>query len=822
MAAASSGRRLRTRARSSDGTGAFGRLAWVLTALGSATAAAGVVVAQPYAPWLIAPIGVVLAILGFVHPAWGVALALGVLPVADFTDHTGMIFLAESDLVLLAAVAGAALRLGVRPLPVVDPGRPPAGVYAIAMIGVGLAGALALAFSLAPLPPVGWEALSGYTSPINGLRLAKAFLLAVLLLAVTRACLRTQASDTIAAVRAGVVASVGLVGLAVTWERVAFAGLTEFAADYRATGPFWEMHVGGAALDGWLAMTFPMVVWGLVTSRRVVVSVVLAVVAAVGMYALLATFSRGLYAAVAVEAVIMTVWATRGGAFSQGRTGLTLRRGLVAALALAVLGFAAFSIFASSGYRGLAAFLGVAWLAFVAAPRVAEVSPGVAVGGVALGALLGGAIGFVGAILPKGPYVLYGAVAGLTASLLWLADRRQQAYFRGLALASLVATALAAPFVAVHWGGDGAAGAAWLGVGLAMSLVPLCQATRPPLWGRQVTVALAGGVALAGAGVIAVLGNSYYANVRFSTAGSDLSSRGGHWSDGLSLVQSPAEWLGGIGPGRFAERFAWRTRDRFLPGQFRVVPDAVGHHMVLTGPNLPVGWGEIFRVSQRIGSEPQLPLTAEVTARLPADVTPGIPLHFDVCRKHLLYDAGCVAAGIALPAGLSTQRIVLGGATSLGEARALGWPRATRFALGLDSVGGRAEILSIRLMDADGRDLLRNGDFRAGAAWWFFSSDRSHLAYHAKNLWLQVLLEQGLPGLLAVAAAGLLALAWTIVGPGHRHPLAPPLATGLIGFGIVGVFDSLVDAARIATLCLVMLGLALSLRAKAPGSAVSQ
>jgi hypothetical protein len=332
-------------------------------------------------------------------------------------------------------------------------------------------------------------------------------------------------------------------------------------------------------------------------------------------------------------------------------------------------------------------------------------------------------------------------------------------------------------------------------------------------------VLLAGGILLAGIGTVAVLGNSYYANVRFSTAVSDLSNRKQHWADSLGLLQSPGEWLLGIGPGRYAERYAWRTRDRFIPGEFRIVPDATGHHLVLTGPNHPVGWGEIFRLSQRIDGDPRLPLTVDLVTRLPDDVAPGMPIHFDVCRKHLLYDDGCVAGGIAIPKGQSVQRVVLNGNDSLGAPLKLGWPRATRFAVGLDSVGGRAEILSLRLTDADGRELLRNGDFRDGTQWWFFSSDRSHLAYHAKNLWLQAFLEQGVPGLLATIVAGVLALAWLLVGPGSRHPLAPPIATGLVGFGVVSAFDSVVDTPRLAMLWLLMVGIALSLRATPAGDA---
>ena len=34
------------------------------------------------------------------------------------------------------------------------------------------------------------------------------------------------------------------------WERAVYTALLDFSSDYRTTGSFWEMHVGGAALDG--------------------------------------------------------------------------------------------------------------------------------------------------------------------------------------------------------------------------------------------------------------------------------------------------------------------------------------------------------------------------------------------------------------------------------------------------------------------------------------------------------------------------------------------------------------------------------------------
>lgn len=796
-----------------SGGSAAGRAAWFVLSLAAFAAATGVILVQPYAPYAPAAIGIALATLALARPAWGAGTAIALLPVADLADRTGMIHLTESDFVVLASIAGAALRFAVRPPLATNVACNATGAFVLTFGGLVIAAALALGHSLLPWPGIGWNTLSGHASPIDGLRLAKALPLSLGLLFVIRTCLRQDHHRTVAAVRAGFVVSLVFVGIAVVRERIAFVGLTDFASDYRATGPFWEMHLGGASLDGWIALTLPMLGWALAGSRRVEVSLLLAGAAALAFYAALASFSRGLYGAVAMEAMLLALWTLRHrkpGGTSARPDG---RRTLLLPIAAALFGVIAGPVFATSGYRGLAAFAGAVLLAIAAGPRLSNVRAGILTGGVALGALAAGAAWFVAPLLPKGPYVAYGASAIATATALALGGRTARPALGGIALALLVTTILAVPLVATHWGGGVASSAAWTGAALAIALLPLCRAARPSLWNADGSTIVAAGVLVTGLCTVAVVGNSYYANQRFSTTTGDMSARQTHWSDSLALLQSTDEWWLGIGPGRYAERFAWRSHERFVPGGFRLIPAGDRHQLVLTGPNQPVGWGEIFRVSQRIDAEPALPLTVEATTRVADGLGSKIALHFDVCRKHLLYDNGCLVSTVVLPAGESHHSIKLAGHDSIGASHVLGWPVATRFSMGLDSVGGNVGVIDVRLLDARGHDLLRNGDFRDGAAWWFYSSDRSHLAYHAKNLWLQSLIESGLVGLAATVLLGVLTLSWLLIGPAREHPLAAPLAAGLLGFGIVALFDTVVDNPRLATIVLVSAGIALSLRA---------
>jgi len=94
--------------------------------------------------------------------------------------------------------------------------------------------------------------------------------------------------------------ALGLIGaaLATIWERSAFPGLLDFSSDYRTTALFWEMHVGGAALDGFLALTVPFAMRELVVAKAPWRWALGAIAVLLAGYACLTTFSRGVYFAI--------------------------------------------------------------------------------------------------------------------------------------------------------------------------------------------------------------------------------------------------------------------------------------------------------------------------------------------------------------------------------------------------------------------------------------------------------------------------------------------------------------------------------------------
>jgi hypothetical protein len=278
-----------------------------------------------------------------------------------------------------------------------------------------------------------------------------------------------------------------------------------------------------------------------------------------------------------------------------------------------------------------------------------------------------------------------------------------------------------------------------------------------------------------------------------------------HWRDGLSLLHGPEDWLFGKGLGRFPASYFFAAPDSEFPGTYRLTNEDSNSFLTLSGPRYPLGFGDLFRVSQRVALSPGM-YSVLLDARAKEDVD----LHLEVCEKHLLYSAGCAIKNVRIK-GLGREwqhfEVALDGRALSGGP----WyaPRLAFFSLAIDSRGRQADIDNIGLVGPDGQRLLVNGDFSAGMARWFFTSDRRHLPWHIKDMALDVLFDQGVIGLLAFTAL-LMGALWRLTGGSVReHPLAPYLAAALLGFTVVGVFDSLLDAPRVAflfyLLCLVAL-----------------
>jgi hypothetical protein len=289
------------------------------------------------------PIHPQIALLGFAVWAWlawrgdpaQIAL-LAVLPVANAGPWTGWIVFDEFDLVALGAVGAAQARIA---WPRGRQQPPPMPSWSVAIVSAFAAtSVIALARGFGDGAP-GGGLFAGYDDRLDAVRLGKSAAYALLLLPWLREAARRSKRDLFLRTTIGMVGGTCIVSIAAMWERWTYPGLFDFSAPYRTVALFWEMHVGGAAIDVYLAMAVPFVAWTVVrasTPARFAASAVLALLVE---YACLTTFSRGVYLAVAGGLVVLTLSLARRG---EMRDWAPPRRGASVALAAVLLLQAAF------------------------------------------------------------------------------------------------------------------------------------------------------------------------------------------------------------------------------------------------------------------------------------------------------------------------------------------------------------------------------------------------------------------------------------------------------------------------------------------------
>jgi hypothetical protein len=774
------------------------------------------------------PLSATIALAAFIawtglclwRPLLGLTGALALLPLAGLAPWTGWLVVEELDL-LLAGLAIAGLLRGSGPAPATAPPSAIAGrsrdrvaaahearglLPALLLGAFAVASALALARGWLAAPPAPLHWTQGYLEPLNSLRLARPFAWTLLLLPLLLGAARDRAPALREALADGMLAGLALASLAALWERVAFPGLLNFSADYRTSALFWEMHVGGAALDGYLALGVPFAMRAVLRARSPARLALSGAVVMLAAYVCLTTFSRGVYLAIPIGLAVMALVERRAGATLP--IGMPLSRPdrddaplglgwLALAVPLAALG--TYQVFVHGGYRASAAVLAmVAAIAFAGgAARQLGAARSLAV--LAGGALAATALGIVATHLPKGPYLLQALLIAGSATVAWHRHRQPEgarsAASAALMMALIGALGLGAGAVALHWGGLPALSGA-LPVLASLALLAVIDAARArPLWpasARPAAQAIAA-VAITSACVAVFTGGSYMGE-RFSDSGRDLQGRLSHWRDSLAMLHGPADWWLGKGLGRYhAGQFygrpgterpgshAWQRLDERGDGQ-----------LTLTGPGHVAGWGEAYRVSQRV---PALPGHWQIEARLRPSGE--LRLHVEICAKHLLYDAGCSTGSQVLrPRSGTWQTVSLRTDGSVTQGGPRGVPALAMFSIAVATSGAKLEIDALRIIAPDGREIGRNPGFQDGLAGWFFSSDRHHLPWHAKNLGLHLLVEQGAIGL---AAFGLLTLgALARLARRDAGPMAGTLAGALTGFLVVGLFDSLLDAPRVA------------------------
>jgi hypothetical protein len=225
------------------------------------------------------------------------------LPWLNFSPWTGWLMFDEFDILLLSVLAGGYARLAWE----TEAGkRAPYPLVATLLVGlVVLSGLLALGRGFADAGGLRFDWFANYSDALNSWRVFKSLGFAALFIPLLRRELIVSPRLTQNCLAAGIVSGLTLVVLVTFWERAAFPGVLDFSNPYRTVALFWEMHVGGAAIDAYLAITAPFVVWALYATRRPGLWLALAVLAILVGYACLTTFARGVYLAVAAPLALL-------------------------------------------------------------------------------------------------------------------------------------------------------------------------------------------------------------------------------------------------------------------------------------------------------------------------------------------------------------------------------------------------------------------------------------------------------------------------------------------------------------------------------------
>ncbi len=262
-------------------------------------------------------------------------LLLVVVPAAlalfDLAPWSGRFFFDEFDLLLLTSVAVVYVRLP--PSPRQTKGDKP--FCALAAL-LGLSYAIAAARGLWPWQMPEADTFSHYYSPYNALRIAKGAIWAFLLYGLLGR-MAAAGHDVRRLFAWGLV--VGLAGTVavIVWERLAFPGLFNFTDVYRVTGPFSQMHIGGADIETYLTLSAPFLVVLLFEKHRWTTRLIGTALLVGATYGVMVTFSRIGYAAYAIALALALALATApAGNLKRWPSQRGLAAAALAALALAV------------------------------------------------------------------------------------------------------------------------------------------------------------------------------------------------------------------------------------------------------------------------------------------------------------------------------------------------------------------------------------------------------------------------------------------------------------------------------------------------------
>ena len=225
---------------------------------------------------------------------------------------------------------------------------------------------------------------------------------------------------------------------------------------------------------------------------------------------------------------------------------------------------------------------------------------------------------------------------------------------------------------------------------------------------------LAAGLIVLGIAITVPILSGSFVQERFATIGTDQTTRMRHWQDALRMRdQDLATTLFGMGIGRFPDTHYWRSTETHAA--------RFGLGVEGANPFLKLAPGSPLYLDQFVTPTPGVGYRVELRLR---SANPKTQVTASLCEKWLLTSARCASA--TFDAGEQASWTVHHAQLSANDIGA-GIPvlgRTVKFSLNYSAGSAVADVDDVRLLDAEGRPLLANGDFSHGFDRWFFSIDK--------------------------------------------------------------------------------------------------
>ena len=715
------------------------------------------VVDYPFARvWLSVLLIVYGVSLLFLPHLWLLVLPI-VLPLLNLAPWSGRFYLEEFDFFIWVSLASAfwhgSYSLGMRP-------RFAATPWLLIAFLVTTHG-IATIRGLLPMAAVDVNAFSSYFSHYNALRISKSLVWAVLFIPPVQWAFTADLDRARRLLGYGIVIGLIGTGISVLWERgvlgdliygeniyAKIQSLTDFSSDYRITALFSEMHTGGEAVDGYIALTWPFAL-GLLISARSRWEIGLGGIAlSAGLYSALVTFSRGTYLAVGVSlftfALISAIRKMR-----QAASGESLKLAWPLPVILVGMAGVCLLLYEKGGHYALIAALGI----------------------------------FSGSVLLN--FFKYFRRNIRTILMVFLLLAGFALMLRGLVTSKWVSNGIA----------ESLAISLPVSLGLLVSGIFVGTRTRGMFNLRELGISMIFVTILIAVCVPALSGS--FMKSRFTTTQDDFGGRLGHWQHAIELMDLGWDTSAfGMGLGTFPRSYLW-GKETEKTSMAALHQDEINTYLRLSN-------SMDYAMGQRLGLEADQPYRLSLDTKVNANIG---SLTMSVCRRNIIqpWDTECITASKPVN-DKKWQHLVwefnigqLGDGVSFGRRPLI--LRFTNFLynpqsdtnLPLDFI----DIDNIKLTDRYGENIVINGHFENGLDNWFPSSDHYHLPLHIKNLWVNVYFEQGLLGIFALLALSLYTLTSAIQLARRGDLFALSLLASLIGFFTVGLIGTLYDVPRV-------------------------